>query len=303
MKLVLLTDQKFGYDLKMIGFPIDQDQVQLIEQLIPENAYVYADRKMLAKLQPKLAKYHYLVEPTNAEYVITDADFSSFINKLDEIVVIRKYRTYPHMKIFSIAQLSQFEQKPSYKQSHTFANGKRIDVLKYKLKPITPTYAKVSKDVVASMPSYMYREKPINRTDTGWRFFSKRESKAYEQDLTNFEYMPINELYGYNDLLKTWISQVPEGYEIDLTSFHNESSCLIYGGEFVVYEEYVVDGKLKPVFGLVHGAQFNLPHSKQIDPHKNEYVIELQEMTLQEKLQITDTHKNPIIKERSNHEA
>ena len=45
---------------------------------------------------------------------------------------------------------------------------------------------------------YMYREEPDNNLDSGWRFMSGRESRAYLDDATNFALYDVNMIANYD---------------------------------------------------------------------------------------------------------
>ena len=44
---------------------------------------------------------------------------------------------------------------------------------------------------------YMYRERPSNPNDSGWRFFSGNESEAYMSDLSNSGVYSLNTIANY----------------------------------------------------------------------------------------------------------
>lgn len=52
--------------------------------------------------------------------------------------------------------------------------------------------------VDGSRVGYMYREVPDDEQDSGWRFFSGRESQAYTDDPKNFEVYDVNTLANYD---------------------------------------------------------------------------------------------------------
>lgn len=45
---------------------------------------------------------------------------------------------------------------------------------------------------------YMYREKPQFLTDSGWRFFSSKETQAYVNDADNLGFYDINTVANYD---------------------------------------------------------------------------------------------------------
>src|SRR5688572_18743669 len=45
---------------------------------------------------------------------------------------------------------------------------------------------------------YMYREPPDHATDSGWRFFSGRESDEYANDPRNIEIYDVNTIANYD---------------------------------------------------------------------------------------------------------
>src|SRR6185437_9930901 len=45
---------------------------------------------------------------------------------------------------------------------------------------------------------YMYREKPDNEVDSGWRFFAGDEAEEYTEKPTNFELYDVNTIANYD---------------------------------------------------------------------------------------------------------
>ncbi len=45
---------------------------------------------------------------------------------------------------------------------------------------------------------YMYREKPTNETDSGWRFFSGDEADEYTNNPDNFSMFQLNTICNYD---------------------------------------------------------------------------------------------------------
>jgi hypothetical protein len=45
---------------------------------------------------------------------------------------------------------------------------------------------------------YMYREKPDNELDSGWRFFAGDESQEYTEEPANFELYDLNTIANYD---------------------------------------------------------------------------------------------------------
>jgi len=45
---------------------------------------------------------------------------------------------------------------------------------------------------------FMYREKPENRKDSGWRFFSGTETEEYIDDINNTEVHDLNTIANYD---------------------------------------------------------------------------------------------------------
>jgi hypothetical protein len=61
---------------------------------------------------------------------------------------------------------------------------------------------------------YMYREEPINKFDSGWRFFSGNETQEYTDDANNFSFYKINTILNYDiDVIK--FIEMPIGTELE----------------------------------------------------------------------------------------
>jgi len=61
---------------------------------------------------------------------------------------------------------------------------------------------------------YMYREKPSNEVDTGWRFFSGNEDDDYTNNPDNFNVFDINTICNYDDEIIPYLnSEINTSYE------------------------------------------------------------------------------------------
>ena len=61
---------------------------------------------------------------------------------------------------------------------------------------------------------YMYREKPGNETDSGWRFFSGNEDDDYTNNPDNFNVFDINTICNYDDTIIPYLnSEINISYE------------------------------------------------------------------------------------------
>ena len=61
---------------------------------------------------------------------------------------------------------------------------------------------------------YMYREAPANPVDTGWRFFSGDEDKAYIDDLSHTGVYSVNTIANYDpDIIPFLVTPAPCAFE------------------------------------------------------------------------------------------
>lgn len=61
---------------------------------------------------------------------------------------------------------------------------------------------------------YMYKEKPSNELDTGWRFFSGNEDEYYTNNPDNFNVFDINTICNYDDAIIPYLnSEINSSYE------------------------------------------------------------------------------------------
>ena len=61
---------------------------------------------------------------------------------------------------------------------------------------------------------YMYKEKPSNEVDTGWRFFSGNEDDDYTNNPDNFNVFDINTICNYDDEIIPYLnSEINTSYE------------------------------------------------------------------------------------------
>lgn len=61
---------------------------------------------------------------------------------------------------------------------------------------------------------YMYREKPSNEMDSGWRFFSGTETEDYLDDLNNSEVYDVNTIANYDRYIIPYLDY-PVGSELE----------------------------------------------------------------------------------------
>jgi len=54
---------------------------------------------------------------------------------------------------------------------------------------------------------YMYRDKPINNSDTGWRFFAGDESPEYISNNSNTEFYDINTVANYDPAIIPYLDE------------------------------------------------------------------------------------------------
>ena len=61
---------------------------------------------------------------------------------------------------------------------------------------------------------YMYREKPSNETDSGWRFFSGNEDEEYTNNPDNFNIFDLNTICNYDETIIPYLdSDINTSYE------------------------------------------------------------------------------------------
>ena len=65
---------------------------------------------------------------------------------------------------------------------------------------------------------YMYREKPDNETDSGWRFFAGNESDEYTNNPNNFSMFELNTICNYDSDIIPFLTK-----EIGLSFIRDEN--------------------------------------------------------------------------------
>jgi hypothetical protein len=61
---------------------------------------------------------------------------------------------------------------------------------------------------------YMYREAPDNDVDSGWRFFSGRESQEYVDDASHTSIYEVNTIANYDPAIIPYLGS-PEGTQLE----------------------------------------------------------------------------------------
>lgn len=61
---------------------------------------------------------------------------------------------------------------------------------------------------------YMYREEPVDNTDSGWRFFSGNESQEYADDEDNFSFYKLNTIANYDHAIIAYL-ELPIGKTLE----------------------------------------------------------------------------------------
>src|SRR5688572_6103255 len=61
---------------------------------------------------------------------------------------------------------------------------------------------------------YMYREAPDNDVDSGWRFFSGRESQEYVDDASQTSIYDLNTIANYDPAIIPYLDS-PEGTQLE----------------------------------------------------------------------------------------
>ncbi|MFA7446145.1 MAG: DUF2185 domain-containing protein [Flavobacteriaceae bacterium] len=86
------------------------------------------------------------------------------------------------------------------------------------IKPMGYCYASDKITVEGCPVGYMYRETPIDKQDSGWRFFSGTEDDDYLDDEDNIEVYEVNTIANYD---KAIIPYLDAPYETDLERIEN----------------------------------------------------------------------------------
>ncbi|MDF7812141.1 DUF2185 domain-containing protein [Hymenobacter sp. YC55] len=68
---------------------------------------------------------------------------------------------------------------------------------------------------------FMYREKPLNETDSGWQFFSGTETQAYVDDSSNSAFYAVNTIANYDPAIIPYLNY-PVGSELERVEGSNE---------------------------------------------------------------------------------
>ncbi len=91
---------------------------------------------------------------------------------------------------------------------------KRFKLSKSEIQEIVPGMGgclATDRIVVDGRPvGYMYREAPINKDDSGWRFFAGDEDSAYMSDLRRHGVYDVNTIANYDPTILRFI-QAPVG--------------------------------------------------------------------------------------------
>lgn len=61
---------------------------------------------------------------------------------------------------------------------------------------------------------YMYRENPDDKYDSGWRFFSGKESQEYVDDPNNTSFYKLNTIANYDQSIISYLN-LPIGTELE----------------------------------------------------------------------------------------
>lgn len=81
-------------------------------------------------------------------------------------------------------------------------NSKIFKLTKEQILPLVPGLGGcVATDrivVDGMLVGYMYREKPLNPSDSGWRFFAGDEDESYMQDAKNHGVYDVNTVANYD---------------------------------------------------------------------------------------------------------
>lgn len=77
---------------------------------------------------------------------------------------------------------------------------------------------------------YMYRAEPVNAADTGWCFFSGRETEEFARDPANFGIYDLNTIANYDpDVIALLATPAPCAFERDDTGtfrpVHHDCAC------------------------------------------------------------------------------
>jgi hypothetical protein len=95
---------------------------------------------------------------------------------------------------------------------------KQFKLRKEDIKPMIPAMGScLATDhiTVDGLPvGYMYREAPDNDVDSGWRFFSGRESQEYVDDASRISIYDVNTIANYDPAIIPYLES-PEGAQLE----------------------------------------------------------------------------------------
>lgn len=95
---------------------------------------------------------------------------------------------------------------------------KQFLLKKEDIKPlIKPGFSCIASDRITidgKKIGYMYRENPISKFDTGWRFFAGDEEEKYTDNPNNFEIYELNTICNYDETIIPYlISEIGTSFE------------------------------------------------------------------------------------------
>ena len=98
------------------------------------------------------------------------------------------------------------------------AISKQFKLRKEEIKPLIPALGScfaTDHITVEGLPvGYMYREAPDNSVDSGWRFFSGRESQDYVDDASHTSIYDVNTIANYDPAIIPYLAS-PEGTQLE----------------------------------------------------------------------------------------
>ncbi len=103
---------------------------------------------------------------------------------------------------------------------------KKFKIKKEEMKPLAVGYgACIASDMITVEGKkvwYMYREKPINETDNGWRFLSGYENEEYMANPNNHAFYDTNTIANYDPDIINFID-LPHGTQCE----RNDNGVLV----------------------------------------------------------------------------
>ncbi len=73
----------------------------------------------------------------------------------------------------------------------------------------------------------MYREQPLNETDSGWRFFTGNETQDYVDNHNNLSFYDVNTIVNYDISILPYLTS-PIGTE--LSRLENSNTFIVING-------------------------------------------------------------------------